>query len=770
MSTETFKMTPEQEKAIQYMMEGKNVFLTGPSGTGKSAIIKVYKELCKKKIAITSTTGISALLIGGATLHSYLGIGLGTGSTGSMMSNIKKNPVVLKRWKELEVLVIDEVSMLSPELFDKLEFIATELRRVRMLGTGEAPRFGGIQLILTGDFLQLPVVNSDDFCFEAKSWDRCVDEVIYLKQIMRQEDLDFQGVLNDLRFGVVNEHGKRLLSSRIRVNLENQAGIKATKIYTTNASVDDINNRELGKLESTEHYQYELEIEFYEKVKDMFKLEEKLKKNCVAPEVLVLCKHAQVMLLHNLDLEEGLANGSRGVVVDFIEDFPVVRFVNGCTRVITHHDWDVEEGDVKIAKLTQIPLKLAWAITVHKCVASDTLVLTEHGMLKIASLEREDQWCDESRDIDVKIRGERDMERCSQIYKGKVEDTVIIETSYGYKIEGSYRHPVLVDGQGWKLLPDIVLGDDLLLLCGTNIYGKEIGTNIYQHYMSTMYKKPDKIDDAVCYLMGIISGISSVNNTKYVEKVQDLLKQKSLEVFGQCFNVSITEDKQIFYDIQKDLYNFLVFFGVDFMEKKAPWAVLRNKKESHVHFIRGLFDVSAEFTRGAKLIFTTNSEKLGRQVQIMLLNMGMLCKLDTRDKITSLILENGNCDVFCTTIGFGVEWKRCRYKHIPQQVSQPIYVKDDAVGKNRGRAHLYDVYVPESHTFIGNGFINHNSQGCTLDYAEVDLRNIFTYGQSYVALSRVKNKEGLSISGIDFEKIKAHPKAVQFYKNLDTTQ
>jgi intein/homing endonuclease len=570
---------------------------------------------------------------------------------------------------------------------------------------------------------------------------------------------------------VVSEEGKRLLSSRIRAKLDSQAGIKATKIYTTNASVDDINTREINKIGAEEHYQYELEIEFYEKVKDRFKVEEKLKKNCIAPELLVLCKQAQVMLLHNLDLEEGLANGSRGVVVDFIEDFPVVRFVNGCTRVITHHDWEVEEGDVKIAKLTQIPLKLAWAVTVHKCVASDTLILTEHGMLKIASLEREDQWCDESRDIHIKIRGEKELERCSQIYKGKVEDTVIIETSYGYRIEGSYRHPVLVDGQGWKLLPDIVLGDDLLLVCGTDIYGKEIITDIYQHYMSTTYKKPEKIDGAVSYLMGIISGLSFLNNTRYVEKVQRLLNEKSLDVFGQAFTSRITEDRQIFYDVQKDIYNFLVFFGVDFMDKKVPWSVLRNNKESHTQFIRGLFDVSAEFTRGTKIILTTNSENLARQVQIMLLNMGMISRLDTRDKITTLVLENGNCDVFCANIGFDVDWKRCKHHHntIVRTV-EPIYVKDDAVGKNRGRAHVYDVYVPGSHSFVGNGFINHNSQGCTLDYAEVDLRNVFTYGQSYVALSRVKNKEGLSITGIDFEKIKAHPKAVQFYKNLDTAQ
>jgi hypothetical protein len=271
--------------------------------------------------------------------------------------------------------------------------------------------------------------------------------------------------------------------------------------------------------------------------------------------------------------------------------------------------------------------------------------------------------------------------------------------------------------------------------------------------------------------MGMISGLCPLNDIKYTEKNQRLLNEKSMKVFGECFNTSIRPNRQLFCDVQKDLYNFLVFFGVDFMEKKVPWSVMRNVKDCHVNFIRGLFDTSAEFTPGSKLIFTTGSEKLAIQVQVLLLNMGMVSRLDTRDGVTTLMLEYGNCDIFCANIGFSVDWKKCGHSHQPPfQYLEPFYIKDDAVGKNRGRAHLYDVYVPGSHTFLGNGFINHNSQGCTLDYAEVDLRNVFTYGQSYVALSRVKNKEGLSISGIDFGKIKAHPKAVQFYKNLDTAQ
>ena len=158
-------LNKEQQKAYDILVKGHNLFLTGPSGTGKSTIINKFRQQFQftRKIAITSTTGISALLIGGTTLHSYLGIGLGTGTVEKMADKIIKIPYYRKRWTMLNTLIVDEVSMLSPVLFDKLEEMARIIRK------NELP-FGGIQLIFSGDFLQLPVVNSEDFLFEAESW------------------------------------------------------------------------------------------------------------------------------------------------------------------------------------------------------------------------------------------------------------------------------------------------------------------------------------------------------------------------------------------------------------------------------------------------------------------------------------------------------------------------------------------------------------------------------------------------------------------------
>jgi ATP-dependent DNA helicase PIF1 len=362
------KLNRKQNKAWNMMRDGENILLTGSAGSGKSLLIKMFKTYYQEEkiISITSTTGTSALLIKGVTLHSYLGIGLGTGSVEALTTKILKKSYLKRRWTQLETLIIDEVSMLSPELFDKLEEIG---RRVRK---NNRP-FGDIQLILSGDWLQLPVVKSDNFCFEAKSWERCISKrnIIYLTENMRQKDIEFQECLDNIRIGNINDSVKTLLRSRIGIKLDESKGIKPTRLFPTNARVDEINNRELDKLARAgkEFNEYKLEIDFYRTIttKNKEYLLNKHMRNFTAPETLHLCEGVQVMLLVNLDLESGLANGSRGVVVRFIDDYPLVRFVNGIERVISEYIWEIEENDQVVMSMSQIPLKIAYAATIHKC-------------------------------------------------------------------------------------------------------------------------------------------------------------------------------------------------------------------------------------------------------------------------------------------------------------------------------------------------------------------------------------------------------------------
>lgn len=382
------KLKPKQQQAYNYMCSGENIFLTGLSGSGKSSVIKLFTKYYgfKKIIAITSTTGTSALLLNGTTLHSYLGIGYGKSSEEILKTKILTSHWLKKRWTSLETLIIDEISMLDPNLFDKLESMARCIRKI------DKP-FGGIQLILSGDFLQLPCIGIDKFCFEAKSWSECIKHTVYLDEIIRQSNVLFQSILNDVRVGCITENVRKILDSRIGVNLVNEYGIKPTKLYSLNRDVDRINEIELDNLasENIQFYEYNMDIVIYPIVNNKASILEKFKKYCNAPEKLQICIGAQVMLLKNLDMTKGLANGSRGVITDFIEEKPLVRFLNGEERLIDWEVWEVEENDKKILTAKQIPLRVAYAISIHKVqgctldyVEIDLSTIFEYGQAYVA--------------------------------------------------------------------------------------------------------------------------------------------------------------------------------------------------------------------------------------------------------------------------------------------------------------------------------------------------------------------------------------------------
>eukprot|EP01132_Coremiostelium_polycephalum_P005078 gene5078-6321_t len=363
-----YSLTEEQEKIVNLIVQGeKNVFFTGSAGTGKSFILKHLVNRLRKKypksVFVTAATGIAAVNIGGVTLHSFAGIKLGVGTAQKLAVEILQSKKSCQKWLEAKVLIIDEVSMIDAELFEKLDSIGKLVR-------GNNLPFGGIQLVLLGDFFQLPPVYGN-YAFESRAWKKCIDLSLELTTVMRQKDETFIKILNGIRVGLVSEDTVNILD-KCSKPLDITNGILPTKLYATNAHVDDENNLELQSLkgEATEF------IAVDSGHKDLIAL---LDKDCPAPQKLVLKVGAQVVLLRKLPNNPSLVNGSRGVVVGFVKNrakskhknwigtnthLPVVLFNDGQKVTVPPSEFGVWNENK--AFRTQLPLKLAWALTIHR--------------------------------------------------------------------------------------------------------------------------------------------------------------------------------------------------------------------------------------------------------------------------------------------------------------------------------------------------------------------------------------------------------------------
>eukprot|EP00741_Cyanophora_paradoxa_P013401 tig00020685_g12940.t1 len=394
------ELSDEQRYVVEQVLEGRNVFVTGSAGTGKSFLLRRAIDVLRRErgmqasLAITAPTGIAATMLGGCTVHAWAGVGLGKESKETLASRVEGSRRALARWERTLVLVIDEVSMLDGDLFEKLDYIGRTVRR-----SGSGRPFGGIQLVLVGDFLQLPpvTVGSDvkRFAFETEAWAKAGMVNIELKRVFRQRDADFVAILNELRFGRVSPATAARLAACQR-NDPSGAGqaaaaggngngsaakIETTRLFCRKANVEAENT---GRLEAIREQAqtYAASDSGSEPYKSQ------LINNCPAPANLVLKKGAQVMLLQNLDQQNGLVNGSRGVVEEFRSvnglHIPHVKFLNQDIRGIEPHVWSVELDGVVLAQRKQIPLMLAWSMTIHKSqgMTIDSLEISLKGVFE----------------------------------------------------------------------------------------------------------------------------------------------------------------------------------------------------------------------------------------------------------------------------------------------------------------------------------------------------------------------------------------------------
>ena len=345
-----------QAEALEILKTGANVFLTGEPGSGKTHLVNQYVAYLRAngiEPAITASTGIAATHIGGLTIHSWSGIGIRRDLTKYDLDHISQNRNIVRRVGKAHTLIIDEVSMLSARTLSLVEAVSREIRR------NQEP-FGGLQVILVGDFFQLPPVDryaSEQFAFGSSAWPALNPLVCYLSEQHRQEDAVFLGFLSAVRRAAVGESHRQLLRTRYSPKPPN--GV--TQLYSHNVDVDQINNAELEKLAGV--------TKTFEMIsRGAEKLVLALKRGCLSPEILVLKIGARVMFTKNDVTRHQYTNGTLGVVAGFVKGngFPVVKTNSGKTISAEMDDWRIEDAGRVLAHISQVPLRLAWAITVHK--------------------------------------------------------------------------------------------------------------------------------------------------------------------------------------------------------------------------------------------------------------------------------------------------------------------------------------------------------------------------------------------------------------------
>ena len=361
-------LNTKQQLAVAQTMNGDNILLTGPAGTGKSFTIKYIIELLKannKNVGLTATTGTAAFIIGGQTIHSFMGMGIGEESTADIFIKIKKKAGIYRTLVELDVLIIDEVSMLDAALLEKISSILCYVKSHSLKDTGLLNKpFGGIQVIFIGDFCQLAPVKGF-YCFLSKLWIEANIKVIMLDELVRQnDDLLFQQILQIIRKGKCTDNILKVLNALKDTQFEDE--IIPTKLYPKNVNVDKINEIEIEKLKQAGNKTIIYKAIAGGGSSGAFA-------GTINKYDVELVENSQVIITRNIDITGGLVNGTRGIVKHLHKDFVIIKDTQGNNHSIVYYK-DILEGSSgkKSAKaadkshILHMPLKVSYALSIHK--------------------------------------------------------------------------------------------------------------------------------------------------------------------------------------------------------------------------------------------------------------------------------------------------------------------------------------------------------------------------------------------------------------------
>ena len=345
-----------QLQALKILMEGQSVFLTGAPGAGKTYVLNQFIKLATKQgknVAVTASTGIAATHIGGTTIHSWSGLGIREFLSDYDRTRLRETDRLVKRYNATDVLVIDEVSMLHGRRLDMVNEVC------KLLRASDEP-FGGLQVVLVGDLFQLPPINRGreplDFAHMSAAWQELDPTICYLTEQHRQANDGLLDLLQAMRRGDVNEMHELMLQERLQQRPAAEHAV--TRLYSHNIDVETINDKHLKAIERDAKV-------FEMRASGSSVKVEQLVKSVLAPAKLELKIGAEVMFVAN-NFGAGFVNGTRGTVVAFHDNQPVVELLNGREIKVEPHSWALEEDGKKRAEVAQLPLRLAWAITIHK--------------------------------------------------------------------------------------------------------------------------------------------------------------------------------------------------------------------------------------------------------------------------------------------------------------------------------------------------------------------------------------------------------------------
>jgi ATP-dependent DNA helicase PIF1 len=684
------------DRLVELLHQGHNVILHAMGGAGKSHLVKQFMTETQgvfenKLVYHVASTGVAALGIAvpgipASTLHRWAGVGKAESSADDLVIRILKygskddENTALYRWMKVGVLIIDEISMMGRSLFDKLDKIAQSIR-------GNKKPFGGIQLVLTGDFLQLPPVN-DKWVFTSEKWASLQLKPIVLRQPKRFTDPQFFSALMAVRVGALTPEYVAMFQERIHAQPILDNGIVPTTIHSRKPDVATDNLTQLQKLPGEPHHQLAKDFFVYKAKKrtmepapiETIRLPQDKVKACMdalegtAPKILVVKEGAQVMLKANLDLNAGLANGSRGVVTKIHPDGMDVKFMNGQERKITDWSWEYADGNIIFIR-KQIPLILAWASTIHNCVSGNTLVYSQ-GVKRIDSFTRNesrDCW----QDLSVPIQTADGVSNTNGMYIGETQKTIIVKTRYGCEIEATPDHRLLVrrdDCDAWVKMENLKQGDYVHINLGCQTENASYCD--VSGFTSSLHKKsasiPKVATEDLCNLVGLLIGDGSYNKNHddYIieySSVEPELHELFAKIVQQEFGLSVkysykkNGDFHKIYFCRKLVREFLLYCGLDYAtayNKKIPWIVMENKLSCQIACLRGLYDTDGGCNNSC-IHYTTASETLAKQIQALLMNCGILARrYNLREGYWRVDMTGNFARLFVVKIGFSCIHKK----------------------------------------------------------------------------------------------------------------